>query len=164
MTTSENGWAGIESGSDERLVRIPKIIGRVRGGDVAVILTDLVEQFDTHVEDVDLGADDRVTPTATSARARRCPTTPRAQRSTSTPPVIPSAGAGRSRLLRSLRFAGSSPGTAGSCAGAGTTRVVPTRCTSRSSAPQPFRACGKITRPPPRSLDPLPRVSSTLRQ
>lgn len=58
MAVSQNGWQGIESGSDERLVRIPKIIGRVRGGDVAVILTDLVDQFDTHVEDVDPGADD----------------------------------------------------------------------------------------------------------
>lgn len=58
MAVSQNGWQGIESGSDERLVRIPKIIGRVRGGDVAVIFTDLVEQFDAHVEDVDLGADD----------------------------------------------------------------------------------------------------------
>ena len=58
MSTSQNGWSGIESGSDERLVRIPKIIGRVRGGDVAVILADLVDQFDAHVEDVDLGADD----------------------------------------------------------------------------------------------------------
>ena len=58
MSVSQNGWQGIESGADERLVRIPKIIGRVRSGDVAAILTDLVEQFDTHVEDVDLGADD----------------------------------------------------------------------------------------------------------
>lgn len=58
MPYSQNGWLAIESGSDPRLVRIPKIIGKVLGGAVALIFTDLVEQFDTHVEDVDLGADD----------------------------------------------------------------------------------------------------------
>ena len=56
--TSQNGWTVIPSGTDERLVRIPRILGRVRKGDVAVIFTDLVTYFDENIEDVDQGEDD----------------------------------------------------------------------------------------------------------
>ena len=56
--TSQNGWTVIPSGTDKRLVRIPRILGRVRKGDVAVIFEDLVTYFDEHVEDVDQGEDD----------------------------------------------------------------------------------------------------------
>ena len=56
--TSQNGWTVIPSGTDKRLVRIPKILGRVRKGDVAIIFTDLVTYFDEHIEDVDKGEDD----------------------------------------------------------------------------------------------------------
>ena len=56
--TSQNGWTVIPSGTDKRLVKIPRILGRVRKGDVAVIFEDLVTYFDEHVEDVDQGEDD----------------------------------------------------------------------------------------------------------
>ena len=56
--TSQNGWPVIPSGTDKRLVKIPRILGRVRKGDVATIFTDLVTYFDEHVEDVDQGEDD----------------------------------------------------------------------------------------------------------
>ena len=56
--TSQNGWTVIPSGTDKRLVKIPRILGRVRKGDVATIFTDLVTYFDEHVEDVDQGEDD----------------------------------------------------------------------------------------------------------
>lgn len=58
MATSQNGWTVITSGTHKDLVAIPKIIGRVRSGPVAVIFKDLVEYFDTHIEDVDSGRDD----------------------------------------------------------------------------------------------------------
>lgn len=58
MATSQNGWPVYTSGSHPDLVAIPKIIGRVRRGDVAKILTYLVTRFDREVEDVDAGADD----------------------------------------------------------------------------------------------------------
>ena len=66
--TSQNGWPVIPSGTDRRLVKIPKIIGRVRKGDVATIFTDLVTYFDENIEDVDKG--DVVTFTATFTRAQ----------------------------------------------------------------------------------------------
>jgi len=56
--TSQNGWPVIPSGTDRRLVKIPKIIGRVRKGDVATIFTDLVTHFDENIEDVDKGEDE----------------------------------------------------------------------------------------------------------
>ena len=56
--TSQNGWPVIPSGTDPRLVKIPKIIGRVRKGDVATIFTDLVTYFDENIEDVDKGEDE----------------------------------------------------------------------------------------------------------
>lgn len=56
--TSQNGWTVIPSGTDSLLVKIPKIIGRVRKGDVATIFTDLVTYFDEHIEDVDKGEDE----------------------------------------------------------------------------------------------------------
>ncbi|WP_282946935.1 M15 family metallopeptidase [Cellulomonas endometrii] len=58
MATSQNGWPVIESGTDPRLVAIPKIAGRVRVGEVAQIFTYLVTRFDAEVEDVDRGADE----------------------------------------------------------------------------------------------------------
>lgn len=58
MATSQNGWTVIESGTDPRLVAIPKIVGRVRAGDVATIFTYLNERFDAEVEDIDAGRDD----------------------------------------------------------------------------------------------------------
>ena len=56
--TSQNGWTVIPSGTDKRLVKIPRILGRVRKGDVATIFTDLVTYFDENIEDVDQGKDD----------------------------------------------------------------------------------------------------------
>lgn len=58
MATSQNGWPVIFNSGDNRLTRIPKIIGKVRDGDVAVILTDMVLWIDQHIEDVDAGRDD----------------------------------------------------------------------------------------------------------
>lgn len=58
MATSQNGWTALDGYGDKRLVSIPKIVGKVRGGDVAKIFADLIERFDATVEDVDLGADD----------------------------------------------------------------------------------------------------------
>ncbi|MFD4992821.1 peptidoglycan-binding protein [Cellulosimicrobium cellulans] len=58
MSTSQNGWPVIAKGTDPALVAIPKIIGRVRKGDVAAVLAHLVDRFDREVEDVDVGRDD----------------------------------------------------------------------------------------------------------
>lgn len=58
MSTSQNGWSVIPTGTDERLVAIPKIVGRVRKGDVATVLTYVVDRFDREVEDIDVGRDD----------------------------------------------------------------------------------------------------------
>lgn len=58
MATSQNGWTVITSGSSEKLTSIPKIIGRVKKGDVATVFTDLVEFFDKNIEDVDKGKDE----------------------------------------------------------------------------------------------------------
>lgn len=58
MSTSQNGWPAYSEGTHSDLVAIPKILGRVRKGDVAWIFTDLVERYDRSVEDVDLGRDD----------------------------------------------------------------------------------------------------------
>lgn len=58
MATSQNGWPVFTSGTAKGLVAIPKIAGRVRSGSVATIFKDLVEQFDTYVEDVDKGRDE----------------------------------------------------------------------------------------------------------
>lgn len=58
MAISQNGWTVITSGTNENLVAIPKIAGRVRKGDVAAIFTDLVEYFDKNIEDVDKGKDE----------------------------------------------------------------------------------------------------------
>lgn len=58
MATSQNGWPVYTSGSHPDLVAIPRIIGRVRRGDVATVFTHFVERFDREVEDVDAGADD----------------------------------------------------------------------------------------------------------
>ena len=58
MATSQNGWTVIESGTDDRLVAIPRIVGRVRAGDVAAIFIYLNERFDADVEDIDAGRDD----------------------------------------------------------------------------------------------------------
>ncbi len=58
MATSQNGWPVFTSGSDPGLTAIPKVIGRVRKGDVAVIMAYIVDRFDREVEDVDAGRDD----------------------------------------------------------------------------------------------------------
>lgn len=58
MATSQNGWPVYTSGTHPDLVAIPKILGRVRRGDVATIFTYLVNRFDREVEDVDAGRDD----------------------------------------------------------------------------------------------------------
>lgn len=50
--TSHNGWPVFESGSDSALVSIPLITGRVRGGDVATILSYIVNQFNEKVEPI----------------------------------------------------------------------------------------------------------------
>lgn len=58
MATSQNGWPVIFDSNDSRVTAIPKILGKVRSGDVAVIFTALVKFIDDHVEDVDMGRDD----------------------------------------------------------------------------------------------------------
>lgn len=58
MATSQNGWPVYTSGSHSDLVAIPKVVGRVRRGDVATIFTYLVDRFDREVEDVDAGRDE----------------------------------------------------------------------------------------------------------
>lgn len=58
MAVSQNGWTVLSGYGDNRLVNIPKIIGKVRGGDVATLFTDLIEQFHATVESVDIGRDD----------------------------------------------------------------------------------------------------------
>lgn len=58
MATCQNGWPVIFDSSSSQLTRIPKIIGKVHGGDVAVILTDIVLYVDRYIEDVDQGEDD----------------------------------------------------------------------------------------------------------
>lgn len=58
MSTSTNGWDVIPTGTDSRLVAIPKVAGRVRKGDVEFIFKRLIALFDSLVEDVDLGEDD----------------------------------------------------------------------------------------------------------
>lgn len=58
MSQSQNGWPVYAQGNDSDLVAIPKIIGRVRKGDVAWIFTDFVNRFDRTVEDVDAGKDE----------------------------------------------------------------------------------------------------------
>lgn len=50
MATSQNGWPAYARGNHPDLVVIPHVAGRVRGGDVATILTHLVLAFDRHVE------------------------------------------------------------------------------------------------------------------
>jgi hypothetical protein len=56
--TSQNGWPVIPKGTDARLVAIPRVIGRVRAGDVAKTFTAFNERFDREVEDIDVGRDD----------------------------------------------------------------------------------------------------------
>jgi hypothetical protein len=58
MATSQNGWPVYTSGTHSDLVAIPKIVGRVRKGDVATVFTYLVDRFDREVEDVDEGRDE----------------------------------------------------------------------------------------------------------
>lgn len=58
MATSQNGWPVYTSGSHPDLVAIPKVVGRVRRGDVATIFIYLVDRFDREVEDVDEGRDE----------------------------------------------------------------------------------------------------------
>ena len=58
MLTSQNLWSVIPSSTSPLLTTIPKIIGKVRAGDVATIFTYLIARFDAEVEDVDAGQDD----------------------------------------------------------------------------------------------------------
>lgn len=58
MATSQNGWQVYTSGAHPDLIAIPKVVGRVRRGDVATIFTYLVDRFDREVEDVDVGRDE----------------------------------------------------------------------------------------------------------
>ena len=58
MANSQNGWPVVPTGTDARLVAIPKVLGRVRKGDVATILAYVVARFDATVEDFDAGRDD----------------------------------------------------------------------------------------------------------
>lgn len=58
MATSQNGWPVVSPGTSPLLVAIPRVIGRVRKGDVATVLAAFVERFDREVEDVDVGRDD----------------------------------------------------------------------------------------------------------
>lgn len=58
MATSQNGWPVIFSDNGKNLARIPKIIGKVKAGDVATIFTHLIAFVDEHVEDLDKGADE----------------------------------------------------------------------------------------------------------
>jgi|GEM_PF-3470066 len=57
MSTSQNGWTVILADGPQ-LTTIPKIIGRVRAGDVATIFAALIAFLDAHVEDLDQGADE----------------------------------------------------------------------------------------------------------
>lgn len=58
MATCQNGWPAIPTGTDSRLVAIPRIIGRVRKGAVAVIFDHLTNFFDTHIENIDGSRDE----------------------------------------------------------------------------------------------------------
>ena len=59
MAKSQNGYPVIESSNSKYLVNIPKIIGKVRSDcGVPEIFTDLIIWMDTHVEDLDKGADE----------------------------------------------------------------------------------------------------------
>lgn len=58
MSLSQNGWPVYERGNHDDLVAIPKIIGRVREGDVSWIFANFVDRFDRSVEDVDAGRDE----------------------------------------------------------------------------------------------------------
>lgn len=53
MATSQNGWPAIPSSTDDRLIAIPRIAGRVCKGDVEWVFRDFVDKFDRQVEDVD---------------------------------------------------------------------------------------------------------------
>lgn len=59
MATSQNGWTvRFEGDTSIPLVKCPPIIGYIRGGDVAVVLGYVLEQYDKRVEDAHKGADD----------------------------------------------------------------------------------------------------------
>lgn len=58
MATSQNGWSVIFKFDPDQLVTIDKIIGKVRAGDVAVIMEWIVNYIDANIEDVDAGRDD----------------------------------------------------------------------------------------------------------
>lgn len=51
MAVSQNGWSGITTSSDDRLVNSSDITGKVRAGDVAVILAWIAKEYRQHVED-----------------------------------------------------------------------------------------------------------------
>lgn len=49
---SQNGWTGIKSGSDARLTNFPYVTGKVRKGDIYVILDWVAKEYEKSVEDI----------------------------------------------------------------------------------------------------------------
>lgn len=58
MATCQNGYAAIPSGTDPRLVAIPRIAGRVLRNGPDVIFTHLVNFWDQNIEDIDAAKDE----------------------------------------------------------------------------------------------------------
>lgn len=58
MATCQNGYPAIPTGTDPRLVAIPRIAGRVRRGGPDIIFDHLVNFFDTNIEDIDKSKDE----------------------------------------------------------------------------------------------------------
>lgn len=52
VSTSQNGWTAIASGSDKRLVTLPWVTGKVLAGDVATVLDYLARRFHHEVEPI----------------------------------------------------------------------------------------------------------------
>lgn len=53
---TQNGWEGIDDSDDPRLVSFPWVTGKVRGGDVAVVLAHFAERFNAEVEPIDVAS------------------------------------------------------------------------------------------------------------
>lgn len=49
---SQNGWSGISSSRDSKLVNFPAVTGRVRKGDVEDIFNWLVKEYEANVEEI----------------------------------------------------------------------------------------------------------------
>lgn len=50
MAKSQNGWTAFTNGSDPNLVAVPELVGRVRKGDVALIVMHFMVRFNAEVE------------------------------------------------------------------------------------------------------------------